>query len=220
MRIGIAEDVALLRAGIAAILQQHGHTVLWTAADADELRARLSDSDESKHLDLLIADVRMPPLNTDDGLRVAVDLRTHRPGIGILILSQHLGNDYARTLLATAPNAEGGTGYLLKERVGRVSGFLAAVASVATGGVSIDSKVVAHLLDSRTVAGPLAALTGREREVLSLMAEGSTNEQITCRLHLSAATVERHISSIFTKFELQHHPGNKRVLAVLEHLKQ
>lgn len=164
MKIGIAEDVALLREGIAAILQQSGHTVLWTAEDADELRARLAESGESESLDLLIADVRMPPLNTDDGLRVAVELRSSRPEIGILILSQYLGNDYARTLLATAPNAEGGTGYLLKERVGRVSDFLAAVESVATGGVSIDPKVVAHLLDSRTVAGPLAMLTDRERE--------------------------------------------------------
>lgn len=219
MRIGVAEDVALLRAGIVALLEQHGHTVLWAAADADELRARLSEAGKGDDLDLLITDVRMPPRGTDDGLRVAVGLRTQRPRVGILILSQHLGNEYAKTLLATAPNAAGGTGYLLKERVGRVSDFLSAVESVGTGGVRIDPKVIAHLLDTQDVTGPLANLTDRERHVLACMAEGSTNEQITERLHVSAATVERHISSIFMKLGLQDHPGNKRVLAVLEHLR-
>jgi DNA-binding NarL/FixJ family response regulator len=219
MKIGIAEDVALLRAGIAAVLEQHGHSVLWTAADADELRNRLSCNDTGSAVDLLITDVRMPPKDTDDGLRVAVDLRAHRPGVGVLILSQHLGNEYARTLLATAPEAAGGTGYLLKERVGRVSDFLAAVETVGTGGISIDPKVIAHLVNSQTAAGPLSTLTPREKDVLTLMAEGATNEQITSRLHLSAATIERHISSIFTKLGLQGHPGNKRVLAVLEHLR-
>lgn len=219
MRIGIAEDVALLRAGIVAILQQHGNTVLWEAADADELRARLAESEASGGIDLLIADVRMPPTNTDDGLRAAVDLRTRRPKIGILILSQHLGNEYARTLLATAPNAAGGTGYLLKERIGRVSDFLSAVESVAKGGLSIDPKVVAHLIEVQHRSGHLSMLNDRERLVLSLMAEGSTNDLITGRLHLSAATVERYISNIFTKLGLQDQPGNKRVLAVLEYLK-
>lgn len=219
MKIGIAEDVALLRAGIAAILEQHGHTVLWTAADADELRKRLAHNNESTAIDLLIADVRMPPHNVDDGLQAAVELRTHQPGIGVLILSQHLGNEYARTLLATAPDAAGGTGYLLKERVGRVSDFVTAVETVGTGGISIDPKVIAHLVNSHTAAVPLSTLTPREKEVLTLMAEGATNEQITGRLHLSAATIERHISSIFTKLGLQGHPGNKRVLAVLEQLR-
>lgn len=218
MRIGIAEDIALLRGGMAAILEQHGHAVLWAAADANELRARLG-ADESDGLDLLIADVRMPPRNTDDGLRAAVDLRAHRPGIGILILSQYLGNEYARTLLATAPDAGAGTGYLLKERIGRVSDFLTAVETVGAGGVSIDPKVIAHLIASESAAVPLSALTERERNVLALMAEGATNEQITERLHLSTATVERHISSIFAGLGLHDHPGNKRVLAVLEHLK-
>lgn len=219
MRIGVAEDVALLREGIAAILEQHGHIVAWTVEDADRLRAQLGTADD---IDLLIADVRMPPHNTDDGPRAAVDLRARRPTVGILILSQHLGNEYARSLLATAPDAPdapGGTGYQLKERVGRVADFIHSVETVGAGGVSIDPKVIAHLMQERADHGPLDTLGDREREVLALMAEGQTNEQIAQTLHFSPATVERHISAIFTKLALNTHPGNKRVLAVLEYLR-
>lgn len=219
MRIAIAEDVVLLRAGITALLEQHGHTIAWTAQDANELRTALNQNSSTAGLDLLIADVRMPPNNTDDGLRAAVELRTRLPEISILILSQYLGNEYARTLLATAPEAEGGTGYVLKERIGRIDDFLTTIDTVGRGGVSIDPKVVAHLIDAHAGHGPLARLTARERDVLTLMAEGNTNDQILRQLHYSAATVERHISSIFTKLGLDEHPGNKRVLAVLEYLR-
>lgn len=217
MKIGLAEDVTLLREGIAAILTAAGHHILWSVADADELAARLDNGTDLP--DLLIADVRMPPTDTDDGLRVAVDLRARHPEIGILILSQHLGNEYAKTLLATTPDAKGGTGYLLKERVGRVADFLDAIEAIGEGGVSIDPKVVAHLLDPKSATGPLDALSEREHAVLSLMAEGQTNEQISRMLHLSAATVERHIGTIFTTLGLHSKAGNRRVLAVLEHLR-
>lgn len=219
MRIGIAEDVALLREGITALLEQHGHTVLWTVSDATELRARMQAPIRDEMPELLIVDVRMPPDNTDDGLRAAVDIRRNHPEIAIMILSQHLGNEYAKELLAGAPEASGGTGYLLKERVGRVTDFLTALDTVSHGGVSIDPKVVAALLDNGPSRGTLATLTQREREVLAYMAEGQTNEQITTLLHLSTPTVERHISAIFTKLDLSEHRGNKRVLAVLEYLK-
>lgn len=216
MRIGVAEDVALLREGIAAILEQHGHAVVWTVEDADRLRAQLGTADD---IDLLIADVRMPPHNTDDGLRVAVELRARRPTVGILVLSQHLGNEYARSLLATAPDAPGGTGYQLKERVGRIADFIHSVETVGAGGVSIDPKVIAYLMEERSHQGALGALGDREREVLALMAEGQTNEQIAQNLHFSPATVERRVSAIFTKLDLHAHPGNKRILAVLEYLR-
>lgn len=219
MRIGIAEDVALLREGITSLLEQHGHTVLWSVSDANELRARMHTPADDQIPELLIVDVRMPPDNTDDGLRAAVDIRKSHPDIAIMILSQHLGNEYAKELLTGAPEASGGTGYLLKERVGRVADFLSAIDTVSQGGVCIDPKVVAALLDSGHGLGAFATLTDREREVLAHMAEGHTNEQITRLLHLSAPTIERHISSIFTKLDLSEHPGNKRVLAVLEYLK-
>ncbi len=219
MRIGIAEDVALLREGITVLLEQHGHTVLWSVGDANELRARMHNPAPDTTPELLIVDVRMPPDNTDDGLRAAVDIRGNRPETAIMILSQHLGNEYAKELLANAPDAAGGTGYLLKERIGRVADFLAAIDTVGHGGVSIDAKVVAALLNAQPTRGALATLSDREREVLAHMAEGHTNEQITGLLHLSAPTIERNIGSIFTKLNLSDHPGNKRVLAVLEYLK-
>ena len=219
MRIAIAEDVTLLREGITALLVQNGHTVLWAAADASELRARMSDPAPDDTPDLMIVDVRMPPENADDGLRAAVDIRNRRPDIAIMILSQHLGNEYAKELLATAPDSSGGTGYLLKERVGRVSDFLEAIDTLGHGGVSIDPKVIAHLLATQPMSGPLHTLTERERDILALMAEGRTNEQINAHLHLSAATVERHIGSVFMKLDLSERSGNKRVLAVLEYLK-
>ncbi|SJN15611.1 two-component system response regulator [Microbacterium esteraromaticum] len=219
MRIGIAEDVALLREGITALLEQHGHTVLWSVGDASELLARMHNPAPEVTPELLIVDVRMPPENTDDGLRAAVEIRRQNPELAIMILSQHLGNEYAKELLATAPDSGGGTGYLLKERVGRVADFLNAIDVLGHGGVSIDPKVVAALLASHSTGGILATLTNRERDTLALMAEGHTNEQITKFLHLSAPTIERHISSIFTKLDLSEHPGNKRVLAVLEYLK-
>lgn len=220
MRIGIAEDVTLLREGITAILNQNGHTVLWSVGDAGSLLARMRNPAPEATPELLIVDVRMPPDNTDDGLRVAIEIRRNAPQIAIMILSQYLGNEYARQLLATAPDSAGGTGYLLKERVGRITDFLNAVEVLGRGGVSIDSKVVAALLSAQPAGGVLAAFSDREREILALMAQGQTNDQITRQVHLSIPTVERHISSIFTKLNLNEKPGNKRVLAVLEYLKR
>lgn len=219
MKIGIAEDVTLLREGITALLDQHGHSVLWAVGDANELLARSLDSTTDETPDLLIIDVRMPPDNTDDGLRAATEIRRQHPEIAIMILSQHLGNEYARELLATAPESGGGTGYLLKERVGRVADFLSALDTLEQGGISIDPKVVGALLASQPAGGTLSGLTERERDTLELMAEGHTNEQVASHLHVSMPTVERHVSGIFTKLGLSEHPGNKRVLAVLEYLR-
>ncbi|OUE20395.1 Transcriptional regulatory protein DegU [Clavibacter michiganensis] len=218
MRIAIAEDVPLLREGMAAILSRAGHEVIWTTGDADAVRALLSDATGRGVPDLLIVDVRMPPRNADDGLRAAVDLRVDRPGVGILVVSQHIGNAYARELLATAPGSSGGTGYLLKERIGDIAQFLDAVDVVAAGGTVIDDKVVAQLLATPTSRRRMDPLTARESEVLALVAEGRTNHQIERRLHLSAPTVEKHVSSIFQKSGLTAESGNRRVLAVLRYL--
>lgn len=212
MKVAVAEDVALMREGVVAILERGGHEVPWCARDADELDARL---DGGPLPDVLVVDVRMPPGHGDDGLRSACRLRTAHPGTGILVLSQHLAGDYARDLLATAPDSPGGTGYLLKERVGRIEEFLDAVEEVASGGVRIDPKVVAHLL-RRPEPSALDRLAPREHQVLALIAEGRTNAQIAAELHLGRATVERHVSAVFTTLGLDARDGNRRVLAVLE----
>lgn len=219
MKIGIAEDVTLLREGIRSILQDAAHDVVWTASDATELRARFKNNPVLEDLpDLVIVDVRMPPGHTDDGLRAAIAIRDEYPHIGILVVSQYLGNEYARELLDTAPESDGGTGYLLKERIGRIDDFLAAVETVGSGGVTIDPKVIAHLLALPQRAAPLSFLTDRESEVLHLVAAGHTNAQIEAVLFLSAPTVEKHVGSIFTKLGLHPGVGNRRILAVLHYL--
>jgi DNA-binding NarL/FixJ family response regulator len=167
---------------------------------------------------LVIVDVRMPPGHTDDGLRAAIAIRGEYPHIGILVVSQYLGNEYARELLDTAPESDGGTGYLLKERIGRIDDFLEAVETVGAGGVTIDPKVIAHLLALPQRAVPLSKLTDRESEVLHLVAAGHTNAQIEAALHLSAPTVEKHVGSIFMKLGLHPGDGNRRILAVLHYL--
>ncbi|MFK3679096.1 response regulator transcription factor [Microbacterium sp. NPDC090218] len=203
MRLLLAEDSALLREALTALLERLGHTVVATAESAPELLvmfARLADAGEAP--ELVITDVRMPPGDSDDGLRAALDIRTARPHQPIMVLSQYIADTYARELL-TLP--DGAIGYLLKDRVSRVRDFAIAL------------DVVQHLL-SGSRQGPLDALTGREREVLGLMADGQSNAQIAASLTLSDAAVSKHIGNVFTKLGLGPIEENRRVRAVLTYL--
>ncbi|MFB7842192.1 response regulator transcription factor [Microbacterium sp. NPDC056052] len=207
MRILLAEDSALLREAFAALLVRLGHEIVGTAADADELRAVFAATAP----DLVMTDVRMPPDGTDDGLRAALAIRRARPTQPVLVLSQYVADRYARELL-TLP--EGGIGYLLKDRVNRISDFERALRMIAGGGTVIDPEVARHLLRS---GGPdvLDALTPREREVLELMAEGASNGDIAHTLHLSDAAVRKHVGNIFTGLGLTPAQENRRVRAIL-----
>jgi DNA-binding NarL/FixJ family response regulator len=209
MRILFAEDAALLREALTVLLVRLGHEVIATAATADELRARYRRADPAP--DLVVTDVRMPPLGTDDGLRAALAIRQERPRQPVLVLSQYVADRYARELL-TLP--EGGVGYLLKERVNRIADFEHALQTVAAGGTVIDPEVARHLL-RRDAPGALDALTPREREVLALMAEGASNGDIARLLHLSDAAVRKHVGNIFTGLGLAPSDENRRVRAIL-----
>lgn len=212
MRIVIAEDLVLLREGVAALLADAGHDVVAAVEDGDALRTAVAELEP----DLAIVDVRMPPDFRDEGLRAALALRREVPGTAILILSQHVESRYASELLAGGTQ---GVGYLLKDRVADVGEFLAAIRRVAAGGTAIDHEVVAQLLTHRRRSDVLDDLTPREREVLSLMAEGHANASIAQRLVVTAGAVEKHIANVFGKLGLppsDHH--HRRVLAVLTYL--
>ncbi|MDO5618848.1 response regulator transcription factor [Kocuria sp.] len=214
MRIFLAEDAALIRAGIQEVLTSAGYDVIGVAADADELveafEQHLADATPP---DLILTDVRMPPTGTDDGLRAALNIRRLRPEQPIVVLSAYVSGPYVRTLLGESGHG-GGLGYLLKERVGKVSDFLSSLEVVAGGGVVIDPDVVAYTM--KPVAdGPVGRLSPREREVLQLMAEGLSNAQIEDRLVVSPAAVSKHVANIFTKLELPPGEDNRRVRAVL-----
>ena len=216
MRILIAEDSVLLRAGLTRLLLDAGEDVVAAVADADELLSTV----ERHHPDLVVTDVRMPPTNSDDGLRAALQIRERWPAIGILVLSQYVEERYATELLAgqTAQDA-GGLGYLLKDRIADVGEFLAAVRRVGEGGTALDPEVVAQLLARSRRRDPIAALSPREREVLGHMAEGLSNAAIAESLVVNEGTVEKHVSNIFTKLDLpptEH--DHRRVLAVLRWL--
>lgn len=217
MRLLVADDAALIRAGLVGLLERAGHQVVAEAADAPELLAqcrRLANGDGLP--DLVIADVRMPPTMTDDGLRAAVALRAEYPSLPVLMLSQYVAPAYASTLLEGG--ASSGLGYLLKERVGRVADFLASVELVASGGVVVDPEVIGQLLNSRRGDPVLGRLTPREREVLALMANGAANQQIADKLVISTAAVAKHVANIFTKMGLGPDEDNRRVRAVLAYL--
>jgi len=215
MRVAIAEDHALLREGIVALLREHDIEVVAQAEDADGLLRIISGHKP----DLAIVDVRLPPTFTDEGVRAAIAARERHPEVGILILSQYVEPVYTAELLA---GGQGGVGYLLKERVGDVPAFLDAVARVAAGGTALDREVVAELVQTRSKSGdgPLDALTPREQEVLALMAEGRTNAAIAEAIVVTPGAVEKHISNIFSKLDLPaSDDDHRRVLAVLTFLR-
>jgi DNA-binding NarL/FixJ family response regulator len=205
----IAEDQALLREGLRRLFEDAGHHVVAAVDDADQLRAAISEHKP----DLAIVDVRMPPLFTDEGIRASQWIRDTQPEIGVLVLSQHVESAGAVGLVS-----QGGFGYLLKDRVLDVAEFLAAAERVARGGSALDPEVVASLVGGERDA--VGALTDREREVLSLMAEGLTNNAIARRLTLTERTVEGHVRSLLTKLDLPAgEDGHRRVLAVITHLR-
>ena len=216
MRVVIAEDLVLLRDGLARLLRDHEFDVVAQIEDGEGL-LRVTNAHKP---DLAIVDVRLPPTFTDEGVRAAIEARERYPGLGILILSQYVEPAYTAELLATG---EGGIGYLLKERVGDVRGFLDALERVAEGGTALDREVVAELVGSRGPSGAAASLqslTPREQEVLGLMAEGRTNAAIARALVVTLGAVEKHISNIFAKLDLPAtDDDHRRVLAVLAYLR-
>jgi DNA-binding NarL/FixJ family response regulator len=212
VRVVIAEDLTLLREGLAALLSECGHEVVATVGDGDALVAAV----EEHCPDLALVDVRMPPTQTDEGVKAAVEVRRTHPQTSVLILSQYVEERYAAELLEGGGR---GVGYLLKDRIADVDTFLGAIERVACGGTVIDPEVIAQLLVKRDRDNPLDRLTPRETEVLALMAEGHTNASIVERLDISHSAVEKHVRKVFAKLSLtdddQHH---RRVLAVLTYL--
>ncbi len=212
MRVVIAEDLLLLREGLASLLTDAGHDVVGSVEDADGLLAVV----ESERPDLAIVDVRMPPTQTDEGIVAALEVRRRHPEIAVLILSQYVEERYASELLSGGSQ---GVGYLLKERVADLGEFLAAVTRVSIGGTAIDTEVVAQLLSRRRRADVLDELTPREHEALALMAEGHTNAAIAERMVVTPGAVEKHVRNVFMKLGLpQTDAHHRRVLAVLTYL--
>ena len=212
VRVIVGEDQAFVREGIVRVLGDGDFDVVGTAADAREL-IRLADAYRP---DVVVADIQMPPDNSDDGLRAALAIRAAHPGVGILVLSQFLEDAYALALVADGAQ---GVGYLLKEKVGDLRLFTDAVRRVAEGGSVLDPDVVARLVGRKRSAGPLDNLTPRERQVLTLIAEGRSNVGIAQELVVTVAAIERHVTSIFNKLGLHASPdAHRRVLAVLTYL--
>ncbi len=213
MRVVIADDSVLLREGIARLLAEGGIEVAARVGDAKSLL----DAVEVERPDLAVVDVRMPPGHRDEGLRAAIEIRRRWPAVALLVLSQFVEERYAAELLSAETT---GVGYLLKDRVADVAEFLDAVEQVAGGGTVIDPDVVRQLLARTRKSGPLARLTAREKEVLSLMAEGCSNSAIAERLVVSAGAVEKHVSNIFMKLDLpaDDERHQRRVMAVVHYL--
>lgn len=212
LKIVLADDLPLLREGIAAVVESAGHRVCASVSSVASLHDAVSAHDP----DLVITDVRMPPTFTDEGLAAAVELRRKKPGLSVLILSQYTSVAYVSDLIDNP--APGGIGYLVKERVGHVREFVEALEKVAAGGTVIDPEVVQALVGSSRRQGSLAVLTARELEVLSLMAEGHTNARIAETLVVSDAAVRKHIGNIFAKLPLGS-DTDRRVTAVLTYLR-
>ncbi|WP_377274153.1 LuxR C-terminal-related transcriptional regulator [Peterkaempfera sp. SMS 1(5)a] len=217
MRVVIAEDSVLLREGLTRLLTDRGLEVVAGVGDGEALLKAVADLADAGGLpDVVVADVRMPPTHTDEGVRACVELRRRHPQLGVLVLSQYVEERYASELLAGSTR---GVGYLLKDRVAEVREFAEAVERVAAGGTALDPEVVAQLLSRSRKGDVLEGLTPREREVLGLMAEGRTNTAIAKQLVVSDGAVEKHVSNIFLKLGLtQSTEDHRRVLAVLTYL--
>ena len=212
MRVVIAEDSVLLREGLASLLDFAQIDVAATVGDATQLMTAVQH-----HVpDLVIVDVRMPPTYTDEGIRAAIQLRQHDPNLAVIVLSQYVEEHYAVELLTGETK---GVAYLLKDRVGKVEEFLAALHTVANGGTVLDPEVVSQLLTRQRQGAAFEALTQRESEVLALMAEGHSNAAICDKLYFSESAVTKHINAIFTKLDIPPTSNtNRRVLAVLKYL--
>lgn len=214
MRIVIADDVALIRSGIAAMLREVGIDTVGEAADGDELLALLPSTTP----DAVVVDIRMPPTHTDEGIVAARRIRDEYPGTAVLVLSQYLDSGFALRLIEDGP---AGAGYLLKERVAQAGTLADALCRVVAGESVVDPAIVGRLLVRARRQDPLAALTPRERDVLGLMAEGHSNSALCRLLSLSPKTVETHVGRVFSKLGLAEEvEGHRRVLAVLAWLRQ
>jgi DNA-binding NarL/FixJ family response regulator len=217
MRVVIAEDSAILRAGLAQLLTLRGHEVSAQVADAAAAIAAVRGSAADSLPDAVVMDIRMPPTFTDEGIRAALELRTAYPKLGVLVFSQYVEARFAARLLE---HGASGFGYLLKDRVADVSGFVDALSRVAAGGTALDPEIVTAMLNANADRA-LAALTPRELEVLGLMAEGRSNAAIGRALVVSDGAVEKHIGNVFSKLGLE--PGadeHRRVVAVLRYLER
>jgi DNA-binding NarL/FixJ family response regulator len=213
VRVAIAEDGVLLREGLTRLLGEAGFEVVAQCGDADELLLKV----RSNSLDAVIVDIRLPPTHSDEGLRAAIEIRERHPSVGVLVLSQYVELGLAMKLLADSAE---GVGYLLKDRIGDVDEFISAVRRVADGGFAIDPIIVSTLLSRQRSDDPLELLTPREREVLVLMAEGSSNQGIADKLVITTRAVEKYVSSIFGKLGLPSTGSeSRRVLAVLAFLR-
>jgi DNA-binding NarL/FixJ family response regulator len=226
MRVVIAEDSAVVRAGLAEILADRGHHVVAAVGDGEALLAAVAEYEP----DVTVVDVRMPPGYTDEGLRAAIEIRRRHPATGVLVFSQYIETRYAADLLGATSGVSGagagpphrrpaGVGYLLKDRVADVGEFVEALSRVAAGGTALDPEVVSQLLAASRRGDALGDLTHRERDVLALMAEGRSNSAIAAILVVSERAVEKHVSNIFSKLGLAPSDADhRRVLAVLRYL--
>lgn len=212
----IADDSALLREGLAGLLERQEFEIVGHASDADQLRILLNDLEANDALpDVLVTDVRMPPTMTNDGLQVALEVKSKNPQLAVMVLSQYVAPSYAQQLFAL-PSSAGGSGYLLKDRVSDVVDFINSLRIVASGGVVIDPEVARAMMNNSRSG--LGRLTPREFEVLELMAQGLSNNQISEKLFLSSAAVAKHVSNIFSKLGLEPGEENRRVRAILTFL--
>ena len=212
MRVVIADDSRLVREGIASFLRSEGIEVVGQAEDPEELIAAVDEHEP----DVAIVDIRMPPTQTDEGIQAAHEIRRRHPEIGIVLLSHHVEVGVATQLLAEAPAR---LGYLLKDRVTDPAEFADSLERVADGGTALDPKVIAGLLADPAEAGPLGALSPRERSVLELVAEGRSNKAIAERLVITQGAVQKHVSTIFNKLGLPAGENDdRRILAVLAYV--
>ncbi|WP_327064609.1 response regulator transcription factor [Kitasatospora sp. NBC_01250] len=212
LRVVLAEDSVILRDGMVELLNARGCQVVATAGTAEELLAAAAD----RRPDVAVVDVRMPPTYTDEGIRAAVELRAARPGLGVLVFSQHVETVWAQRLLE---GSAAGVGYLLKERIARTSELVEALHRVAAGGTALDPEIVTRLIRGGRRRSRIESLTPRERETLELMAQGHSNRSIAARLVVSERAVEKHVAAIFVKFDLPAREAeNRRVKVVLAYL--